>query len=1197
MLGRLAGNGGETTLSDLTPDLWWLPRSAAQWRLFEQLVPKDISSGTIPRRRELGSVPVSFVQARLWILEQLDPDVSLYHHIPLVLRLSGRLDLSALAWSINEIVQRHEVLRTAFAMVAGQLMQVVAPTCSLSLPLIELGAGAVDADGELWTVVHTEVRRPFDLAQAPLIRACVFRERIDEHVLVVTLHRAVADDVSVAVFMRELVTLYSAATARKHTTLPGLPVQYADYACWQRSQLAEERLIYWRDMLAPISDRSHWGWLISEDSSGRQLQRGVSHTFRLPLDLVERLRQLSKPDTGTMDAPRELASGILHRVLERNWGRTLATTWLAAFYALLYRLHGFSDPAQLVIGTQVAGRTCPELEGLIGPLSNTLALRVNVSGDPTFLELLARVRMACWEAYQHQGVPFEYLLDHLLLPAEVSGRARFAHAPLFPATFAIRERLLAIELADLHISPLDYLVQPLGVVDSDLLLELIVEPGTLSARFVGGMSSCDALIVRRMAEHFQTLLEGISIFPDQRLSTLPVMSEAERHQLLVTWNDTSAVQTGDLSDCCLHECFEAQVDRTPDAVALFYEGEQLTYAALDAQANQVAHRLQQLGIGPEQRVGLCAERSIELVVGILGILKAGGTYVPLDPAYPRERLAFMLADAQVPVLLTQERLKDRLPAQGMHVICLDAGQTDQPTRCDRPRPASYGWAGNLAYVMYTSGSTGQPKGVCCTHVGVNNLLADFQRRRPIAVGDRCSVWTSVSFDVSVYEIFSALTAGGTLYIVPEHLRADSIRFFQWLHAHKIGSAYIPPFMLADLAHWLDQEAEQLSLFRLLVGVEPISESLLISLARRLPNLCLINGYGPTETTICATLYEIDPASSYDRRTPIGRPIQRAAVYVLDGHLQPVPVGAIGELYIGGAGLARGYLNRPGLTAGRFLPAPFGSEPGARLYKTGDLVRYLPDGHLQFFGRVDDQVKIHGFRVELGEIEAAIRTYPGVRGAVAVLREVIRTTGGPSSKAMEKRLVAYIVPEHGALVSVPDLRSYLRERLPAHVIPTAFVLLETLPLSPNGKLDRRALPDPEWGSVQDDAFVAPCTPTETALAAIWAEVLALPAEKKIGIRDDFFALGGHSLLAVQMLSRLRTRLGVEIPLHTVFEASTVAELASYIDKICHASGSGVAGMSIQTQARHAANLSDLLTQIEQLSDAEVAALFAADVDLQ
>ncbi|HEX8336488.1 MAG TPA: amino acid adenylation domain-containing protein, partial [Pyrinomonadaceae bacterium] len=662
---------------------------------------------------------------------------------------------------------------------------------------------------------------------------------------------------------------------------------------------------------------------------------------------------------------------------------------------------------------------------------------------------------------------------------------------------------------------------------------------TVSVREEGGRLACGAeystdlfeeATVRRMMAHFTRVLETAAADPSRRVSELPLLTEEERELQLYVWNRTRR----DLGEVLgLHELFEAQAARTPDSIAVVYEGERVTYAELDARANRLGHYLRRLGVGPESVVGVLAERSVEMVVAILGILKAGGAYLPLDPAHPAERLRFMVEDAGAgAVLVRDEPLLSLAEGVEARVICLERERA-QIAREDAVAVGSGAAPDNLAYVIYTSGSTGRPKGVQCSHRGVVNLLADAQSRMPLAAGDVCSFWVSLSFDVSVYEIFSSLLSGATLNIVPEEVRADGAAFVGWLAENEITSGYVPAFVLPELSGWVEKEERRPALRRLLVGVEPIEEELLAAVQSGIPGLHIFNGYGPTEATVYATLYQMPANGGQRRRTPVGRPIANTRAYVLDSRMGPVPVGVVGELYLGGEGLARGYLNRPGLTAERFVPDPFSAESGARMYRTGDLARYLDDGEIVFVERADQQLKVRGFRVEPGEVEAALESHTHVRACHV-------TSNGDGAAA---RLVAYVVAEPGCDLTSGELRQRLKERLPEYMIPSAFVMLEALPLTPNGKIDRARLPAPEceWSDGVD--HTEPRTPTEEVLAGIWCEVLG---RERVGVGENFFEAGGHSLLATQVVARARAAFDVELSLRAVFEYPTVADLGAAVD---------------------------------------------------
>ncbi|QEI42139.1 Linear gramicidin synthase subunit D [Dolichospermum sp. UHCC 0315A] len=1048
-----------------------------------------------------GNIPLSFAQARLWFLDQLQPN-SAFYNIPTALRLSGQLNVTALESNINEIIRRHEALRTNFTTIEGQPIQVIASTLELKLLFVDLQNLPFDErEVEAQRLATNEAQQPFDLEREPLVRVMVLQLGSSEYVFLLIVHHIIFDGWSTGVFIRELAALYEAKCTGKPLILPELPVQYADFAVWQRhwltGEVLETQLNYWKQQLkdAPTllelpTDRLR---------PAVQTFRGTHQYIALSLELSEALAELSK---GT--------------------GVTLFMTLYAAFVTLLYRYTGSDD---IVIGTPVANRTPQEIEGLIGFFVNTLALRTDLSGNPIFEQLLRRVREVALQAYTHQDLPFEQLVEALQPERSLS------HTPLFQVMFALDDALVpSMDLLDLTVS--SYSVES-GTTKFDLTLSMENTASGLIGEWEYNSDLFDATTIERMAEHLQTLLEGIVANPEQRISELPLLTQTERQQLLFEWNNTTTEYP---HDKCIHQLFEEQVERSPNAIAVVFEDKQLTYRELNARANQLAHYLRSLGVGLEVLVGICVEPSLEMVIGILGILKAGGAYVPLDPAYPQERLAFILKDATVPVLLTQSQLAEGLPAHLAQVVYLDKDWKDI-SKHSQENLAQDVKADNLAYVIYTSGSTGKPKGVCCNHTGVVNLLDDIQSRKPISIGDKCSLWTSINFDVSVYEIFTPLLSGGSLLIPSDYLKLNSEGFFGWLCTNQIRSAYIPPFMLKELVEWLNPlEANKLFLQRLLVGVEPIHEQLLVEIVEKLPELLITNGYGPTEATVCATLYSVHPRIESYKNTPIGKPVQNTHIYILDGYLQPVPIGVTGELHIAGVGLARGYLNRTDLTEAKFIPNPFCNKPSSRLYKTGDLARYLPDGNIEYLSRIDNQVKIRGFRIELGEVEAVLTQHPVVRETVVIARE---------NSAGDKQLVAYLVPHQEPAPTNSDLRHFLKAQLPDYMMPSAFVVLETLPLTPNGKVDRRALPQPELRPELEPTFVAPQTPTEELVASIWEKVLRV---SQVGINDNFFELGGHSLLATQLLLQVNDACRVELPLSKLFEDPTVASLSNYIEAI-------------------------------------------------
>ncbi|HEX6291101.1 MAG TPA: amino acid adenylation domain-containing protein [Herpetosiphonaceae bacterium] len=1080
------------------------------------------------RAASLNVFPLSSAQQRLWFLDQWSPGDPVYH-LPGCLRLHGSLDEAALERSIQAIIQRHEVLRTTFVALAGQPFQIVHPALPVTLALVDLRhLPPTEQEAQVKELSRAEARRPFDLAQGPLLRTTLLRLSQREHILLLTLHHIVADGWSLGVFWRELGAGYTAFVGGDPLALPALSIQYADFAHWEQQRLTGERrstlLAYWQQQLA-----------------------GLPPLLDLPTDHPRPSVQTTNGTRAAFLFSRALTDALI--ALSQREGVTLFMTLLAAFQVLMAR---YSEQADIAVGTAVAGRTRTETEALIGCFVNTLVLRTDLAGNPTFQTLLARVHAVCASAYAHQELPFEQLVE-ALQPDRTPG-----HTPLVQVFFALHNGPLpTLILPDLTLIPGE---SSSGTAKFDLAVDMTLTGEGLRGEIEYNTDLFEAATIARLREHFQVLLAAIVANPLLRILELPLLTAAEQQQMR-HWNATAATYPADQS---IHALFEIQALRTPDTLAVVHEAERLTYAELNQRANQVARYLRALGVGPDTPVGVCVERSAELIVVLLGVLKAGGAYVPLDPTYPPDRLALMVSAARMPIVVTQRHLRDSLPQSVAQLVELDSDRqqvAQQPVDNLPPNVQP----DHLAYVIYTSGSTGQPKGVACAHRGVVNLIADFRERQELPVGAACSCWTSISFDVSVYEIWQPLLTGGTLHLVPESVRADGAAYLEWLSAQRIQSAYLPPFLVSDLHAWLEHAPQRLALRRLLVGVEPIPEALLASICERVSGLQILNGYGPTETVVCTTLYEISPAAAYERHTPIGRPMRNSRIYLLNEQLQPVPVNVPGEIYIGGVQVARGYLNRPDLTAERFLPDPFsrpeGTRPGARLYKTGDRARYLPDGNLMFLGRSDRQVKIRGFRIELEEIERTLSQHPDVRESVVLAREDAQG---------DTRLVAYIVESQSkaqraassttsdscSLLQVPggcqagaphlcspqELRQFLGACLPAYMIPSAFLVLEALPLMPNGKVDRSALLAmmPTQQHAEDSA--APGTPFQERVAQEWRELLGL---QQIGLHDNFFELGGHSLLVTRLLARLRAAFDVDLPLRSVFEAPTVAALAERI----------------------------------------------------
>ena len=1044
--------------------------------------------------------PLSFSQERLWFIHQLQPDSSTYN-VSLAFRLQGLLNISALEHSLNQIIQRHEALRTTFVASENKPVQVIASSLNLTLPVVNLRElPEIKRETQVLQLVKNEVEQPFDLEQGSLLRSSLVQLRENEYVLLLSVHHIVFDGWSDGVLWRELTALYTAFCTGKPSPLPDLPIQYADFAVWQRQwlqgQVMDTQLDYWKQQLA-----------------------GSPPLLELPIDRVRPLIQTSRGSIKHFQLDDRLTQKL--KSLSEKSGATLFMTLLTGFVILLSR---YSNQQDILVGSPIANRNRSELESLIGFFANTLVLRTDVSGNPSFWELLQRVRQVAMEAYSHQDAPFEQVVEALQPERNLS------YSPLFQVMFVLLNTPPGkLELPGLSLTPLQ-IENPTAKFDLTLLITES-EQG-LSGSLEYNSDLFEQATITRMVGHFVTLLEGIVANPEERISQFPLLTQPEQQQLFVEWN----TQANYPSDKCIHQLFEEQCLSTPDAVAVVFDNQQLTYHQLNSRANQLAHYLRSLGVKADTLVGLCVERSLEAIVGILGILKTGGAYVPLDPEYPTERLRFMLEDAQVKVLLTQQQLVESIPQHQAHLVCLDSDWEKIAQECELNLENTAA-TDNLAYAIYTSGSTGKPKGVLVNHSNVVRLFAATDAWYHFNAQDVWTMFHSYGFDFSVWEIWGALLYGGRLVVVPYLVTRSPESFYQLLCQEKVTILNQTPSAFRQLIQVEQSKATigDLNLRLVIFGGEALEIKSLQPWFERhgdqMPQL--VNMYGITETTVHVTYRPLSKADLNHTASVIGRPIPDLQVYVLDEYFQPVPIGVPGEMYVGGEGVTRGYLNRPELTAERFISNPFSKS---KLYKTGDLARYLPNGELEYLGRIDNQVKIRGFRIELGEIESLIVQHPAIWESVVIVRE---------DQPGDKRLVAYVVPQVEQSPTVLELRQFLKAKLPEYMVPSAFVLLESLPLTSNGKVDRRALPTPELDSTLLEKYVAPRTPIEEMLAQIWTQVLKL---ERVGIHDNFFEVGGHSLLATQLLSRIRTSFKVELALRELFARATVAELAQSIGQL-------------------------------------------------
>ncbi len=1087
--------------------------------------------GRIQRADRNQPLPLSLAQQRLWFLAQFDEAASAAYHMPAALRLVGKLDVAALQGTLDRLVARHESLRTHFGAIDGvPYQQVAADDCGFALRREDLSSLPADErESAVTRLTAEEARAPFDLSVGPLIRGRLLTLGHDEHVLLITQHHIVSDGWSLSILVREVAALYTAFRRGETDSLPPLAIQYADYAQWQRSWLRGEELTrqvgFWREQLT-----------------------GAPALLELPLDHSRPVMQSHAGSSVPLVLSPELTASL--RALSQEHGVTLFMTLLSGWGVLLSRLSGQQD---VVIGTPVANRQRREVEGLIGFFVNTVALRLRLDGEPTVATLLAQVKETALAVFAHQELPFEQVVEAMQPQRSLS------HSPLVQTALAFDNTADygdALSLPDLSLIPVE---QALATAPYELSLHLSEAGEGLSGSIVYASDLFDRSSVERWAGHYIRLMEAMVADATASMEKLSLLSASEREHLLADFNAADASYP---QDTLIHKLFEQQAAARPDAVAVVFEDQSLSYRELDARANRLANELTALGVRPDDRVAICVERSLEMVVGLLGILKAGGAYVPLDPAYPVERLRYMLEDSAPVALLTHSRLQNLMVDLASHAPVIDISDAQPVTRSGRNRLPVFASSvaedplapHHLAYVIYTSGSTGTPKGVMVEH---GNVVRLFAATDPWFHFDDRDVWTlfhSYAFDFSVWEIWGALLYGGRLVIVPQETSRSPEELYGLVCRSGVTILNQTPSAFRQFIAAQRASDEEHHLRHVIFGGEALEVATLEPWFERHDDQRprLVNMYGITETTVHVTYRPIDRADVRRGGSPIGRRIPDLAIYLLDAHRQPVPIGVVGELYIGGAGVARGYLNRPELTSERFLADSFAARDGARMYKSGDLGRWLPDGSIEFLGRNDAQVKIRGFRIELGEVEAKLSQCAGVREAVVLAREDV--TG-------DKRLVAYLVAEDGVTLQAAELRAALLSQLPEYMVPSAFVELDALPLTPNGKLDRKALPAPETTALIAREYEAPRDEIEEMLAAIWRELLRVG---RVGRHDDFFELGGHSLLAVQLISRIRATLAVDVPLRELFAQPSLQALAEIIRR---AGASTMARIEIADRSQH------------------------------
>ncbi|MGF1489500.1 MAG: amino acid adenylation domain-containing protein, partial [Prochloraceae cyanobacterium] len=1025
----------------------------------------------LPNNRD--NITLSLGQERLWFLQQLEENSPSYN-MSTSIKINGALDIKVLKRSIIEITRRHEILRTSFPVINGTSVQKIHPEINFEIEVF-------DSPLEIEKILTTEAQKPFNLSQSPLFRVTLLRLSEREQILLLMMHHIISDGWSIGVLIRELTTLYLSYSQQKPSPLPEIPVQYADYAVWQRNYLQEKilenQLNYWKQQLANIPP-----------------------LLNLPTDRPRPPIQTYQGESFTIKIAPELSNKI--KALAKKSGTTLYMTLLAGFATLLYR---YSHQKDICIGSPIANRNHSEIEELIGFFVNTIVLRSRFENNPSFSELLTQIKQVTLDAYVNADLPFDRVVQALQPERNLS------HSALFQVMFVWNKARKAWQLPEIELTE----IEPKSVTAKfDITLAILEEETELITSWEYKTELFDRETILAMANNFITLLTAITKDPEQKVSQLNLLTKEDSNRLVSQWNNTEKEYALEPVD----RLFERQIKLNHQAVAIEFETEKITYLELNNRANKLANYLQKLGVKAEVKVGICLERSIEMVIGLLAIIKAGGAYIPLDPKYPRSRIDYMLEDSQTKILLTQDKLQENFDKKNLEIISVDRDRQtislEPETNLVSPKNGD-----NLAYVIYTSGSTGKPKGVEICHKSLTNFLTSMSLKPGLKNSDTLLAITTICFDIAALEIYLPLIVGAKIILASEEQSADGNQLKEILERNEITVMQATPATWRSLlaANWQGKER-----LKILCGGEKLTPDLANNLLTKSAELW--NLYGPTEATIWATINKIEESKETKNSiVSIGHPIANTRVYILDKHLKPVPLGVAGELYIGGIQLARGYLNKPQLTKERFIDSPWG-----RLYKTGDLVRYLKNGKIEYLDRADNQVKIRGFRIELGEIESILNTHPDIQQAIVTAKDEI--------------LVAYLVLEGTTNNKQQDIKDYLKQQLPEYMIPSAFVVLETFPLTPNGKIDRKALPLPDLESIDRKEYIPPRNDLEKRLVQIWTEVLKI---KEIGVVDSFFDLGGHSLLAIRLMAQIEQEYGKKIPLTSLFQNPTIAQLAKLI----------------------------------------------------